>query len=296
MWPIYWKSLRVFGYKFVELTQGITTGHPTLVRDAGKPLRVVQFSDSHLFASTEGKLLGLNTDDSLNRVLDLIAKEQQAMDLLLATGDLSQDASPASYDRLLAKLARFPVPCYWLEGNHDVTEPMRAALPDPGKLSPCVVKLPGWDIIMLDSTIPHEVPGFLHDDDFEFLEAGLKAAQGHVLVCLHHQPVPMGCKWLDTQIVGSADRFFEITDRYASIRGIIWGHVHQEFSAVRNGVHLYSVPSTCVQFKPLSEDFAVDTKAPGYRWLDLHADGRITTGISRVKGIKFEVDFSVKGY
>ncbi len=268
-----------------------------MARDAGRPLRVVQFSDSHLFASTDGKLLGLNTDDSLNRVLDLIAKEQPAMDLLLATGDLSQDASPASYARLLDKLKRFGnVPCYWLEGNHDVTEPMRDSLPDPSKLSPCVAKLPGWDIVMLDSTIPHEVPGFLHDDDLEFLEASLKAAKNHVLVCLHHQPVPMGCAWLDTQIVGSAEQFFKVLDRHAHVRAVIWGHVHQEYDGLRKGVKLYSVPSTCVQFKPHSEDFAIDDAAPGYRWLDLHPDGRITTGVSRVKGIKFTVDFSVKGY
>lgn len=268
-----------------------------MARDAAGPLRVVQFSDSHLFESTDGKLLGLNTDDSLDRVLDLIAREQPAMDLLLATGDLSQDASPAAYTRLLDKLKRFSgVPCYWLEGNHDVTGPMRASLPEPDKLSPCVAKLPGWDIVMLDSTIPHEVPGFLHEDDFEFLEAGLAAARDHAIVCLHHQPVPMGCKWLDTQIVGSADRFFEIIDRYPNVRAVIWGHVHQEFDRVRNGVRLLAVPSTCVQFKPLSEDFAVDDAAPGYRWLDLYPDGRIETGVSRVTGIKFEVDFSVKGY
>lgn len=268
-----------------------------MARDADRPLRVVQFSDSHLFASTDGKLLGLNTEDSLNRVLDLIEKEQPAIDLLLATGDLAQDASLQAYVRLYEKLKRFgDVPCYWLEGNHDVTGPMRESLPDPSILSPCVAQLPGWDVVMLDSTIPHEVPGFLHDDDLAFLEAGLKAAKQHVLVCLHHQPVPMGCKWLDTQIVGSADRFFEVIDRYPNVRAIIWGHVHQAFEGERKGVKLMSVPSTCVQFKPKSEDFAVDDAAPGYRWLDLHADGRITTGVSRVTGIKFEVDFSVKGY
>ena len=56
------------------------------------------------------------------------------------------------------------------------------------------------------------------------------------------------------------------------------------------------MPSTCVQFKPGSEDFAVDDAAPGYRWFDLHADGRIETAVSRVEGVEFEVDFSVKGY
>lgn len=269
-----------------------------MARDAGRPFRVVQFSDCHLFASTEGKLLGLNTDDSLNKVLDLIGKEQPVMDLLLATGDLSQDASVVSYRRLIEKLKRFPdVPCYWLEGNHDVTGPMLESLGTRERMSPCLVKLGNWVIVMLDSTIPYEVPGELDEGDLVFLDESLKGAKGsHVMVCLHHHPIPLGCKWLDTQVVSSADRFFEILDRYDNVRAIVWGHVHQEYEGERKGVNLYAVPSTCVQFKPKSEDFAVDDTAPGYRWFDLHADGRIDTGVSRVQGIKFEVDFSVKGY
>lgn len=264
---------------------------------SGKPIRVVQLSDCHLFASTEGKLLGLNTEESLEKVLELIAREQKGMELILATGDLSQDASPASYLRLIDKLGRFPVPNYWLEGNHDVTRPMAEALGTRERMSPCVVHLPAWDIVMLDSTIPGEVPGELDPGDLEFLEKSLAAAPGkHVMVCLHHHPVPLGCAWLDTQVVASADKFFGVIDRHRNVRAIIWGHVHQEYDAVRKGVRMLAVPSTCVQFKPHSEDFAVDDAAPGYRWLDLHDDGRIDTGVSRVTGIKFEVDFSVKGY
>ena len=36
--------------------------------------------------------------------------------------------------------------------------------------------------------------------------------------------------------------------------------------------------------------------APGYRWLRLHDDGRLETGISRVTGFEFEVDLSGEGY
>ena len=64
----------------------------------------------------------------------------------------------------------------------------------------------------------------------------------------------------------------------------------------RGGIRLLASPSTCVQFAPGSEEFQVDTTAPGYRWLRLHADGRLETGVSRVTGIHFEVDYSVKGY
>ena len=65
---------------------------------------------------------------------------------------------------------------------------------------------------------------------------------------------------------------------------------------MRNDVRLLSTPSTCIQFEPQSEDFSIDTLAPGYRWLTLNPDGSLDTGISRVEGIEFEIDMSVKGY
>ena len=262
------------------------------------PLRVVQLSDCHLFAEESGKLLGLETQFSLDRVLELIRTEQPRIDLILATGDLSQDASEASYERLQQSLAGFNTPTYWLEGNHDKPAPMLAALKaDRSQVSPCVAEFGSWTFVLLDSTIPGEVPGELYEDDLAFLDRALAGARTeHVMVCLHHHPVPMGCAWLDTQVVASAGRFFEVIDRHPNVRAVIWGHVHQEFSGERNGVKLYAVPSTCVQFKPGSDDFAVDDTAPGYRWFDLHADGRIETAVSRVEGVEFEVDLSVKGY
>lgn len=263
-----------------------------------QPIRVVQLSDCHLFADTEGKLLGLNTQFSLDRVLELVRDEQPAMDLILATGDLAQDASLEAYQRLEKALSEFRVPVYWIEGNHDKPAPLLKALEGQrDHVGPCALDVGNWTIIMLDSTIPGEVPGELFDDDIRFLDNALANAKGeHLMVCLHHHPVPMGCKWLDTQVVASADRFFDVIDRHERVRAVVWGHVHQEFYGERNGVGMYAVPSTCVQFKPNSEDFAVDKAPPGYRWFDLFADGRIESQVSRVQGIEFEVDFSVKGY
>ncbi|MEE4248981.1 MAG: 3',5'-cyclic-AMP phosphodiesterase [Alcanivoracaceae bacterium] len=261
-------------------------------------MRVVQVSDCHLFASTEGKLLGLNTQFSLDRVLELVQSEQPSMDIILATGDLAQDSSLEAYQRLDAALGEFGVPTYWIEGNHDKPAPMLQALKGhKAQMGPLVIERGEWTIVMLDSTIPGEVPGELYDDDIEFLRRSLKNAAGqHIMVCLHHHPIPMGCKWLDTQVVSSADRFFEVIDAEPRVRAVVWGHVHQEFDGERQGVRLFAVPSTCVQFKPHSDDFAVDKQPPGYRWFDLYPDGRIETQVSRVQGIEFEVDMSVKGY
>lgn len=265
---------------------------------AQQTLRVVQVTDCHLFASTEGKLLGLNTQFSLDRVLELVEKQNAGMDVILATGDLAQDASTTAYARLFKRLHDFSVPIYWMKGNHDNLEPMLATFAaERERVSPCVAEMGAWTIILLDSTIPGKVPGELYQDDLDFLEQALAKAKGqHILVSLHHQPVPMGCTWLDTQIVKNANDFFALIDAEPRVRCVLWGHVHQEFDGERKGVRLLSTPSTCVQFKPGSHDFAVDTAGPGYRWLDLHTDGHIDTGVERVEDITFEVDFSVKGY
>lgn len=259
-------------------------------------IRIVQLSDCHLFKNPDGKLLGLNTEHSLNEVMDLIEAEQPSMELILATGDLSQDGTSESYARFHQHMARYSCPVYWLPGNHDLTDIM-ANHQIAERMSPCVIDHGGWHILMLDSTIRGKVPGNFAEAELAFLDQALKVSAGkHVLIALHHQPVPVGSAWLDQQIVGNAAEFFKVVDKYSNVKAIIWGHVHQVFESERRGVKLMSVPSTCVQFKPRSKDFAVDSESPGYRWLDLYPDGRVATGVSRVTGVEFVVDYSVKGY
>lgn len=263
-----------------------------------KPLRVVQVSDSHLFSSTEGRLLGLNTENSLQLVLAKIKQEQTHIDAILATGDIAQDASEVAYTRFQQHLAQFNAPNYWLQGNHDITQPILNTLGDKSHLSPCIIKFAKWQIIMLNSSVECEVPGKFKPEELAFLKTALEQSKNyHVMVCLHHHPVPMECKWLDTQVVRNAADFWQVIDQFSHIKAIVWGHVHQASDRVRNNVRLLSVPSTCVQFKPLSDDFAVDEDvAPGYRWFDLYDNGDIETQVSRVEGVKFVVDWTVKGY
>ena len=160
-----------------------------------------------------------------------------------------------------------------------------------------VVDLGHWRIILLDSSIPGAVPGYLADDQLQLLERALsEAPERHHLVCFHHHPVSIGCRWMEPIGLRNPDALFAVLERHPQVRAVLWGHIHQEFDQQRGGIRLLASPSTCVQFAPGSEEFQVDTTAPGYRWLRLHADGRLETGVSRVTGIHFEVDYSVKGY
>ncbi len=137
---------------------------------------------------------------------------------------------------------------------------------------------------MLDSCVPGQAHGRISAAELARLDAALASAgERHVLVSLHHHPVRMASRWLDSVGLQNADEFFAITDRYPQLRAIIWGHVHQSYDSRRKGVRLLAVPSTCAQFLPHSDQFAVDPSPPGYRRLTLRGDGTIDTEVLRVE-------------
>ena len=98
------------------------------------------------------------------------------------------------------------------------------------------------------------------------------------------------------EVYTDPDAFFAIVDRHPQVRVILWGHVHQEFAQRRNEVLLLAAPSTCLQFLPGSERFAVEEIPPGYRWLDLYPDGTLKTGIERLAQMPGSIDLSARGY
>jgi Icc protein len=269
----------------------------TKLPNSKQVLNVLQITDTHLFTDSNGCLLGLNTEQSLEAVMTEVGARHLPTDMILATGDLVHDATPAAYRRVYSHLGSLGVPVYCLPGNHDEAETLRQTLPG-GLLHYARQTHKGnWNFIFLNSSIAGSEGGHLDADTLQTLEHQLAADRdSHTLVCLHHQPVLMGSHWLDTMAVDNADEFFSIIDRHDQVRGILWGHVHQEFDKMRKNVRLMATPSTCIQFLPGSDRFAVDSAAPGYRWLSLHEDGRIETGIERLSEIPGAVDLASVGY
>lgn len=263
----------------------------------GKPTTFIQITDSHLFATEDSKLLGMNTQDSLSAVLDRIKREQPEFDFFLCTGDLSQDGSVNSYRRLWQILNdEFGKDQYWIPGNHDDRPNMLQVVSEDQEMKP-VIDLGAWQIVQLDSQVPGSVHGRLAESQLAIYEqALLQSPAKHTLVCMHHHPLPMHCEWLDPQQIKNSQALLDIAYDHDNAKVVLWGHVHQETHQTINGTQFISTPSTCVQFTPKSEDFDVDKEGPGYRWIKLYPDGHIESGVSRVDDIKFEIDYSVKGY
>lgn len=259
-----------------EKSQQIMPAEPSVVS-------LVQITDCHIFAAAGDCLRGVNTRHSFEAVSKAVIDNSGHLDLLLATGDLSQDGSAESYTYLAQKIDAMGTATFWLPGNHDEVDVLKEQFIGQQIHATKHVLIVDWQIVLLDSTIRGEVHGRVPETQLEFLDHCLRAHPAkHALVCLHHQALDTGSLWIDQKGLRDSDQLRENIARYDNIRGVLWGHVHQETHQTIAGVEWMSTPSSCVQFKPDSREFAIGTEAPGYRHLNLYADGRIKTRVHRV--------------
>jgi Icc protein len=261
-------------------------------------VKLLQLTDTHLFSDSDGCLLSVNTLDSFHAVIEEINQLDMAYSAVLATGDISQDHSTRSYQRFEQGIAQLSKPCFWLPGNHDYKPSMQSVIPSHRICEDNHVLVgEHWQVILLDSQVTGVPYGRLSELQLQFLQQKLDENPSlYSLVLLHHHPIPVGSAWLDQHKLQDAELFWQVIDQYDNVKALLCGHVHQDFEQEMNGVCVMTTPSTCIQFKPDSRDFALDSHSPGWRMLELFNDGRLETQVYRLKNGRFLPDFSSGGY
>ena len=243
-------------------------------------LRLLHITDTHLFAQTDGRLRGVDTYRTLSKVLDHALADPRRPDAILVTGDLSQDETRDAYQNFRALLSRAGLPVWCLPGNHDAPPFMSETLAtEPFQLGGTLVR-GDWCLILLNDHIPGDHGGRLAPVELERLRTTLDEHKNrHVMLAIHHHVLPLNSRWLDALSLYNAGEFLTVVDRSSQVRCVVAGHVHQASDLSRNGVRYLTAPSTCFQFLPEVDSFAIDTRPPGFRWLDLLPDGGIATDV-----------------
>ena len=230
---------------------------------------------------------GTVTYASLKQVLAHVGDSSWPAELVLLTGDLIQDDSREAYDHLVELMADVNLPVLTVPGNHDVRPLMQTAMPN-ARFNYCgSIHRGDWLIIGIDSCVDGSAGGAVSADELERMRREIESSPAaHVLVCLHHPPVPVGSKWLDTVGLSNRDEFLDSIAAAGKVRGAVFGHAHQALEVTHNRIEIIGTPSTCRQFKPCSDDFAVDDKPPAYRRIELHSDGALRSELVWVDGGK----------
>ncbi len=262
-------------------------------------VRILQITDPHLFASDDGELLGVNTTQSFQAVLNAIEQDLFDYDFILATGDLVQDHNREAYHRFAKMVKPLAKPIFWVEGNHDLQPQMSNALSLYAQMQPEKHILAGdfWQVILLDSHVEGVPGGALSTSQLDFLKAKLETyPERYSLIVLHHNILPTNSAWLDQHSLANVDQLAEILKPYPRAKAILHGHIHQEVDKLWKGYRVLATPSTCIQFKPNCNNFTLDPVPQGWREICLNLDGSIDTRVKRLDCNDFLPNFNALGY
>jgi len=246
--------------------------------------RLIQFTDCHVSRNHADEFYGRNPVTTLKHIIAHINEYESGISAFLTTGDISHDGSQESYQFLAEQFTLLKSPVYSLPGNHDLAPSFQKTLSTCSSSTPQHVILGEWLIILLDSTKPGKEGGEIADGELLRMQDLLEChPDKHVLITMHHSPVAIASQWIDTMKIRNSERLFDILKSHSNVKAMICGHVHQAYAIQKNGIEIFGCPSTCHQFTPASNEYAIDTAAPGYRWLELSDTGRLSTGITRIK-------------
>ncbi len=271
---------------------------PYKISTPDESLNILQITDMHLSTydpnASDGSTGQYDCQHSFEAVIKQALAEDMRCDLILVTGDLVSEVQPAIYDYIFEVLKATNIPFVCIAGNHDVTDErgserpffQRELIPRPADsrlLNHHVLESDYWQILLLDSAIPGKVAGEITRAHLDWLCEQLTQCTKPAIIALHHHVMPMDSEWIDEHIAENAEGFWQRLEPFLHLRVVTSGHTHQERVAHYKGVTVYNTPSTCYQFKPLEDDFALDDNAlPGYRWLQLANNGQVASWVKRL--------------
>lgn len=226
------------------------------------PLTILHLSDTHLFGDDSRHYDVVDTEAALVRSLDQFSGISE-LDLLLLSGDLSDDGSPRSYLKLRSIVepwaAERDARVIYAMGNHDLRAGFRQVLGDghghgaglnavePAASSTgpvdAVSAVGPWRIVTLDSSVPGAGYGELDGQQLEWLKDVLAtpADAGTVLV-IHHPPIPALTTLLQALDLYNAEDLLAAVSG-SDVRVILAGHYHHPLRQTIAGIPVIVTPA-----------------------------------------------------
>src|SRR5512134_4001149 len=193
-----------------------------------------QISDPHIVM--EGKLAygRIDTPRMLERCVRKILELPRVPDAVVATGDLTDDATAEEYGLLREPLT---MPLYLMVGNHDNRNELRAAFPDHlhlagegGFVQYTVEDFP-VRLVVLDTVIPGAPGGALCSQRLQWLDRRLAESVRPTVIAQHHPPFETGMTIMDGMSLEDPEAEAAVVSRYPHVERVISGHYHRNAQA-----------------------------------------------------------------
>jgi Icc protein len=244
-------------------------------------VKVIQISDTHLFADDNKDIYGVKTNIKFEEVMVRIHEDIHDADVIFLTGDISQDETTESYEKILGHLSRLEIPVYWIPGNHDDPVQLQKVFFGANNFNRTAsLSSTDWHFIFLDTRIEGRGDGWLSPTELNLLRNELLASPvaKKLAIIMHHHPAPVGTPLIDKYILQNVDDFCIIISD-SRVELIICGHVHGDYKFKYRNIMIESSPATCLQWKKGTRDIIIENKI-GYKIY--HFDKRGYRSVARM--------------
>jgi Icc protein len=249
-------------------------------------LVVAQISDPHVRVGPGDA----GSAEALAAAVRAVSEVEPLPGALLLTGDLTDHASAAEYERVAELIEPLTMPIHLLAGNHDEADAMRAHLGAPGDTGEPLqytADLGGLRLVACDTTIAGRDDGALGSERLAWIEAQLAAdADAPTILAMHHPPLRMGVPVIDELGLAAADRAAvgDLVARHPQVARIVAGHVHRAATGMAGGCAVFVCPSSYVQLVlDLTEDASLMLvrEPPGFG-IHVAIDGELTSHVQPI--------------
>ncbi len=230
-------------------------------------MKIIQISDTHLFADDASEIFGSKSNIKFKEVINKIIDEDgHDADMIFLTGDISQDESIQSYQKIADCLSGLNLPIYWIPGNHDNLIQLESVFMGTKNFNRVThLSLPHWHFIFINTKINNRDDGELSLSELEILKNEIMAApiNKKIAIVMHHHPAPVGTPLIDNYILQNAKDFWDIISG-THVELIICGHVHGDYQFKYNNIMIETSPATCLQWEKGAKDLKINLQI-GYK-------------------------------
>jgi len=262
---------------------------------------VVQISDLHIAAPGRKTLGQAPMAENLSLCIKRINRLIPRVDLVIITGDITQDGTREEAEHAARLLAQLDAPFTLIPGNHDRRDVLWSvfggtACParESGFLSH-VTELEGLRLIAMDSQREGAPGGEICATRADWLTARLKEAPDRpTAIFLHHPPTRMGVVESDVDGFVGAKRLGRIIGAHACIQGVFCGHIHLAAHTDWQGTTVSTAPSMGMQLVPdlsLQNPSRYELAVPGFQMLLWQPGGSLVTHTAYASVLEGPFDF-----
>lgn len=255
-------------------------------------MRLAHVSDLHL--GLDGAVG--DPKDVAKAVVEDLTAVSEALDLVVVSGDLTEQADPRQFDDFVQMFGTIGVPVAIVPGNHDGPAGMHAF----GRTSKTfgewhitnrVIEVAGVRLLGLDTCIEATTEGALDEEGLVLLEQEVARQNGgRLVVVMHHPPLMLGLNQFDgfCRLEGR-ERFLEIVGAAQEQVIVLSGHVHRPYVASEGRMTCYVAGSMVAPYDSAlpfgNEPIRPAALQDFYYFHDIAPGGRHVVTPQRVRGL-----------